>query len=315
MDFNFGNACMHFARTGAPRGFTWKYLLSYLLGMIVFFAVFLALFAEPWSALMLASISGDQAAADAAALENLGGILLAYAFLLPASLVFWSIFEASFQRRYVRADKFRLRLGSDEFRLMAVGLLWFLFFIAMYLIVAIFLSSTFLILASASDNPMIVGVISFIIGFAGLAFWAFLAVRLSAASALTIRHREIRFASSWEATKGRFWTLLGSYLLLAVVAIVVYFVVAFIMVTLMTFFMAGNAEFIEAANSGAESDPAVVLAMFSSPGFIIAGGTLYLVLLLLQAWFGVVWAGPAALAARTSGGEDTPANRDAEVFS
>ena len=39
LDFNFGNALFHFRRTGGPRGFLWKFTLSFALVTLILQAV------------------------------------------------------------------------------------------------------------------------------------------------------------------------------------------------------------------------------------------------------------------------------------
>lgn len=284
LEFNFGNAFMHFARTGAPRGFTWKYLLSYIAVVIVYFVLIGALFGGLFFSLMTASV--DPGATEELLLENAGAVVGMYGLMTIFGLLFYAIFEASYQRRYMHADTFKLRLAGDEFRLLVIYLLWFLFTIVMYLV------SALLVVVGVQVN----GVLAFLLGLVVVCGWIFLAVRLSAASALTVRDRKIRFASSWRVTRGRFWSLFGAHLAMFASAIMAYIVFAGIL---------GIVMFATLANSGSDPD-----ALASDPAFLVVMGIMYIFFIPAGAWFYYFWAGPAALAARTdpdSGGMLDPA--------
>lgn len=135
--------------------------------------------------------------------------------LVPFGYAIWVVFEGSSQRRYMRAEGFTLKLGADEGRLAVVGLIWFALLIAGY----------FALLFIGVIPAVIAGML---FGMAGAIAAAALAVcgalllalyffaRLSAASALTVRDRTIRFFESWRLTRGTGFRLMGSYLILFV---------------------------------------------------------------------------------------------------
>lgn len=115
---------------------------------------------------------------------------------------------------------------------------------------------------------------------------AFFGVKFSPAAAMTIRDRKIRFASAWGATKGKFWPLLGAYALWALLGFVGYMFA-------MSALVAGG------AGAFAAMDPES-----TNPFGVIAGlGPLVVILYFLIIAAGIcfyyIWAGPAALAAKT----------------
>ncbi|MEO1407772.1 MAG: hypothetical protein AAFV54_14985, partial [Pseudomonadota bacterium] len=186
---------------------------------------------------------------------------------------------------------FRLRLGGDEWRLFVVYLIWLAFMIVYYMLIAI-IAVTF----SGGAGPSfeagrnagpVVGLL--IIAFS--AVWVFLAVRFAPAGALTVRDRAIRFRSAWRVTRGRFWTLFGSYLVLVVAVFLFYLLLAVAFGLLYSSLLA--------AGLAASDNPNGSLGVFGSPGMLISFGLLYLCCFFAYGWFVFVWAGPAALAART----------------
>ena len=302
-DFNFGNAFFHFTRTDAPRGFTWKYILSFgaaLLGFLILYGlVFGGLFFSLFGA------EGDPAAIERTIEDNAGWLIGGYLIILPLMWLFMAVFEASFQRRYMRADTFKLRLGGDELRLFVVYLIWFAFYIVFYIAVVALAAGTGSGLSGVDVGAAGIGAV--LMGFVALAAWTYFAVRLAPAAALTIRDRAIRFPSAWRVTRGRFWPLLGCYLVYIVALFVAYILVGVIVG--LTF-----AGVLGAFGGLADPNDADALAeVFSSPLVLIVGGVFYFGLLAAYAWFIYVWAGPAALAARTDP-DHAGMNNPAEAF-
>ncbi|WP_298917526.1 hypothetical protein [uncultured Algimonas sp.] len=293
MQFEFENAFLHFARTGAPRGFVWRYALAYLLVTLLFGGVMALLFGG-WYVDMFSAVASDDPQAVIETTQMSGSMMaLIYLVVLPLSLLFYAVFEAAYLRRYMRRDRFRLRLGADEWRVFVVLLIWMVAFIASTIVIAIAIALAVLFvgiamgsLESETGPPtafMLIGTLSYIAVFVGLGA---LAVRFSPAAALTIRDRRVRFFEAWRATKGKFWTLFGAYAAWLALAMVAYIVVmAVFMVILMP--VMGGMESVEAPDM---SFPPALLALMA---------LLYLAMLVASALFYYVWAGPAALAAKT----------------
>lgn len=282
--FSFDNAAFHFARTDGPSGFLLPFLIAYMICGAVVTAINLGV-----QILLFGSMSGlaEQAASGVISPAQVGSIMAYYLLIMVVGIIFWAAFEAAVQRRYVRDAGFSIGFGADELRLLVVGLLWFLFVIAAYIG---FLIAGFIVmapLAATNADPGVVGLLMIVLGFVGLFVWIWLAVKLSAAGALTIRDRKIQFFSSWGATRGRFWALFGAYLILLIGVLVVYFVVVG---TLFAVVLGGGMDLTDPDMLAALGNPQTLGAMF----FVF-----FLVMTMVQALFLYIWAGPAALAAKT----------------
>lgn len=294
MQFNFENAFMHFARTGAPRGFVWKLALTYLAGSILIGALSMLLMGGWYASLFAAYGSQDPEAIMAASQMSGGMMALIYLIILPLSLFFYAIFEASYLRRYMRRDRFFLRIGRDEWNVFVVLLIWFALFIVLMIALGLIIGLIAIIGVVAvggtggGDEPsmglvyVLMALLYLIIGGA----MAFFGVKFSPAAAMTIRDRKIRFVSAWGATRGKFWPLLGAYAAWFLLGFVGYIVAMFTLIAL----AAGSFASIDAENT----DPLAMMAGFG-PIVII----LYLLLLAAGICFYYIWAGPAALAAKT----------------
>lgn len=282
--FSFDNAAFHFARTDGPSGFLLPFLIAYMICGAVVTAINLGV-----QILLFGSMSGlaEQAASGVISPAQVGSIMAYYLLIMVVGIIFWAAFEAAVQRRYVRDAGFSIGFGADELRLLVVGLLWFLFVIAAYIG---FLIAGFIVmapLAATNADPGVVGLLMIVLGFVGLFVWIWLAVKLSAAGALTIRDRKIQFFSSWGATRGRFWALFGAYLILLIGVLVVYFVVVG---ALLAVVFGGGMDLTDPDTLAALGNPQTLGAMF----FVF-----FLVMTMVQALFLYIWAGPAALAAKT----------------
>ena len=277
VDFNFGNAFMHFARTAGPRGFVWKYVLACL---AVEFTVIMLLLVLHNSTVVAAAPDtlGDPALAAAVLAYALGGAVY---LVLPLSLLIYAVFEAAALRRYIRREGFRLRLGRDELRMFVVLLIWVAF---SALAVVVFSA---LAVPLVGESETLIAALSTL----GILGYLYLATRFSPAAALTIRDRRIRFFQAWRVTEGKKgWLLMSVYALWFVVGAVAYAAVFSVLVSVLE---------PSSPDSPAASGLAASLAIL-------------LLTLAASAAFLYIWAGPAALAARADG-ED--ADLTAEVFS
>ena len=242
-----------------------------------------------------ASESQIERALGESILGNMGRLGLGYLLMLVVYAGFWSMMECAVLRRYVREEGFRIGWGSDEWRMLAVGLIWFTAFIVAY--IAVILGTVILVMplgAIAQDNPALIGLWMFIVILAMGLVWAFFAVKLSPAGAMTIRDQKIVFFDAWGASKGRFWPMLGAYVILALILYVV----------IVVLYMIGAFAMMGAAMSGmdlssGEADPDAVLAAFSSPAVWIPLALLYFIMLVYQGFWQYAWAGIPALAAKT----------------
>ena len=280
--FSFDNAAFHFVRTDGASGFLPKFLIAYFLISAVFTAGIFGI-----QMLLFGSMNGlaeQMASGRVSSPGQFGAIGLYYLLLMAIGSVFWAVFEASVQRRYVLDEGFMIRFGGDELRLLVVGLLWFLFFLGIYIGLALVIVGLPFVVGSVSSNVGVLLLLPCIFG--GLGVWIWLAEKFSAASALTIRDKKIKFFDSWSATRGRCWPLLGAYLVLVIFVLIAYFFVVGIAMAVM---FGGGLNF---------SDPDS-LAMLGNPQSLgIMFVVFFLLMSVVQALFLYVWAGPAALIAK-----------------
>ena len=170
----------------------------------------------------VAAAGGDPAAAVGAMGETMGRVFL----VNFAMLILFVVLMTAAQRAVLRPDEGRfafLRLGMDELRM--VGLAFFLS-VALYIgaVVAILVASVFVGLAVVTIGvgaATLVGGIAFIALFA-IVIW--LEVRLSLAFPFSVMRRKIVIGEAWRRSKGRFWTLFGSYLIVFLLVMLIFIV-------------------------------------------------------------------------------------------
>lgn len=288
--FNFGNAITHFRKTGGPGGFLLKFVLVFLVvqlalqGIGLFFnlpvyAVYIEMFAD--------TIPQEELADRLTEASNKSGF--SSLIMTPLSLLAWMVFEGASQRRYMRGDGFRLRVGNDEWRLLVVGLLWLAILVAVYIVFALFIGAPLLIAAvmQSRSSMQIAIVISGVLGLIGLAGVMYIVARLSPAAALTVRDESIRFFEAWKITRGRVGALIGANLVLwgASLLGMTLFYGAIIGLVVWRFLPAFEGE-------------AEMAALASQPGFWMPAVVLCVIWLAAMAALQHIMGGPAALAAK-----------------
>ena len=140
---------------------------------------------------------------------------------------------------------------------------------------------------------MIGGLLAFVLTLAYMIFALWLCARFSPAAALTVRDRKIQFGQAWRVTRGKAWTIVGSWIVLGLILSVVFFVIYLI-------FVVAIVASLMPMISGLESeDPSVVFRALFAPGVLIPGALLLVAMVFLQACGMHIYSGPAALAART----------------
>ena len=297
LEFSVGNAMGHFSKTGGPKGFLWKFALAYALCAIVVQGLSMYLMAPIYAAAFNPFVMEDPDLMDQVMLENMGRVAIGYLAYIVLGILMWILFEAASQRRYMRAEGFSLKLGGDEGRLFVVGLFWlglmFLLYVAFILVLLLLVAVMAALSAAVGEEIFLFTpllgwlLIPFIFT---LAVWVM--IRFSPAAAMTIRDRKIRFSSAWRVTKGKVWTLIGSWLVLGLIMMVG------MMVLYMVFAVTAVMSLMPVMQSGSD-DPAEVIAAFATPGFIIPAIIFGLVYMGLAGAMMHVFGGPAALAAKT----------------
>jgi len=291
-EFSFGTAISHWSKTEGPSGFIWKYLAFYG-GIVIAMALIVGLLLGPIYVALLQSIGDlttDPEAAnnamEAAMAQNVIQIVLGYLVALLLGWVLWAVFECAAQRRYIRGDRFSLRFGADERRMMVVGLIWIIMIILLYFGIAIVTGILMMpLVMMAGDNSGLIIFVPMLVILVVFGVMSLFIVRWSAAAALTIRDEKIHFFHSWSVTKGKFWPMFGAFLVLSLILGVGWFLIygAFLASVMGPAIAAGN-------SAG---------SMSLGPVMIVIMVVLYLALLIFQAFAGFVMAGVAALAAKS----------------
>jgi len=189
--------------------------LTFIVGMIVLFVV--------WFVAMVAVVGGFAAAMQAQANPGAaaaGGVLLIfplYLIFLFSIFVLIAAFEAGCLRWMIRGEReglFGLSLGADTWRVYSGYWLWFVFFIVGYIVLAVLGFSLIAIGTALRDSPpaQVAWAVFSILLCVSLPIW--LGVRTAPAAASSIVRRRFAFFDSWRVTKGRFWALFGSFVLL-----------------------------------------------------------------------------------------------------
>lgn len=262
-----------------------------LLGGLVFGALAVALGGEALNSLMRA---GERGQPDPREMMAAFGRLAPLALIaIPLSLLYYAMLYSAVYRAILRPGEGGpgfLRLGGDELRV--AGALVALFLLA--LVAGIVFAVGAGLLAQAGQAMGGAGRLIGLLGalaMLGLAIW--IAVRLSLALPMTFHQRRIRVFESWPLTRGRFWPLLGAYVL-ALVLILVVSLLALLIYFAVAVGVAGGPE---AAAQGLQPDYSS-FATWLAPAAIV-----FLVFnALLNAITNAVGVAPAALAYRDLAG-------------
>jgi hypothetical protein len=138
----------------------------------------------------------------------------------PFGLVFGAVFTCAVYRAINRPQDSGfayLRLGGDELRLIALGIVYFVLamvaVIALIIVSAIIGGALYVGLSRGGQNGGWFGLSLVVLGVAVACAAIWIAVRLSLAWPITFAERRIAIFDSWRLTRGAFWRILGTYLL------------------------------------------------------------------------------------------------------
>jgi hypothetical protein len=212
-----------------------------------------------------------------------------------AVLIWYAAFEAACLRWMTRGETggvLGMSFGADTWRVLGVYLVW----MVLGLLFCIALGVFYGVLAGVgSAAPSALRILMMLIGalapLAIAAFAIYIATRLSPAAAASVAQRKFAFFAAWGATRGRFWEMLGAFVILTAV----YLGVAFALSLLIRWPMA---QAMIPAMQGAVSDMSfddIIKRMrdvFTSPLVatmiaLYALASVVLVSVLRVAWFGV----------------------------
>lgn len=145
--------------------------------------------------------------------------------IVAAGLVYYAIFYAAMNRAVLRPDDSRfayLRLGADELRQLGLLALLLLIAFAIYIaafVVGVVIGGVFALVASPEGAPALSILVAILVG---VPLMVVALVRLSLSPAITFASaRTVSLADSWRLTRGRFWPMLGTYLVATALNLVV----------------------------------------------------------------------------------------------
>lgn len=201
----------------------------------------------------------------------------AYAANIAVALLTSGILSASAARLVLNPSDTRgfgyVRFGGDELRQILLAVVLNVIFLGIWVVVGGLVGLGYVV--GGAPLSALLGLLSFL---AAIVVSIFLAIRLSLSSAATYAERRLAIRDSWRLTKGRFWPLLGTYLLAGVLGmLVVILVLAIAMVVIMLAFgmaAAGGAMSPTFESMGALFSPAsliyfAILSFGSALGYLI----------------------------------------------
>lgn len=198
--------------------------VAFVIGMVVLMGAFVGMF---WASVMPAvqwygEVITAAAANDSAALQNVtmppglftlfGGLLL---WLFPFYIL-CAAYEAACLRWMIHGESvgfMGLSLGAPTFRVWSVYWIWFLLNIAFSIVMSILMGVMAGVFVASGDATAATTALPvfYLFQYAAMAYFA---VRFAPAAATSVARRKFSFFQAWTVTKGRFFALLGSFLLI-----------------------------------------------------------------------------------------------------
>jgi hypothetical protein len=202
---------------------------------------------------------------------------------LLLQIVFYIIvasYEAACLRWMIHGETggfFGLTLGADTWRVYFTYWIWLFLFIAYGIILLVALGGFGAALgfsaAQGDSSQMGSGFIAMALVFClWLLGMIYFGVRFAPAAATSVARRRFAFFEAWTVTKGRFWALLGSFVLLILMYVVGYVIFS----TLATFALIGGM-MSQVQGMGSEPTPEAMYALFANPAVAVPLGVTILV--------------------------------------
>lgn len=169
-----------------------------------------------------------------AVLAAMKPLMQMYAVLLPLVLLYYGVLYGAVNRMMLRPSDKRMAyfaLGADELRQIALMILTFLVFLGVY--IAGVIGVVALVAVAAMVGKAFAPLAGIVSGLVLFGFMIVLLVRLSLASAQTFATRKINVFGSWALTRGKFWPMLGAYILAFILMVITYAAVFAILMLVM----------------------------------------------------------------------------------
>lgn len=229
--FSFESAIGWVFKAPHANPFIWQFAIAYGLVVTGLSALGLSLIRDVLQNTFDKIVALENSNADdAVVMEAIFGMMrdtLPYVGL--AVLVFWvvwSIFQTASLRRLVWGQNFSLGFGRDELNIMVVSFLNFLLSLAFFAIpgfiiwgaISEMINGDYIGLSDDEVFEMMAGSLlgGFGVLFLAFPFYVFVATRIAPCFGLTMKEGEVRFFDAWNVSRGRFWPILGAYLILAI---------------------------------------------------------------------------------------------------
>ena len=159
---------------------------------------------------------------------NFGRIFLIFPIEMVWLFFFFvalAAFESSCLRWMTRGERsspMNLHFGADMWRVYGAYWAWFLYFIVTWFVfwIVLFAAGAIGAMIGGRDNPTIAGLLVIGVCAIWVLGWIYVTVRLAPAAATSIGVREFAPLKAWTVSRGRFWALFGSYLLLYVLYVI-----------------------------------------------------------------------------------------------
>lgn len=207
--------------------------LAFAVIVLAMGAVFTAL---NWQAFVdymnwVASISASNANSAAAGVppsmdammppQSVMSIMPAYFLFLLGYYILLAAYEAACLRWMIHGETgglFGLSLGADTWRVYFSYWIWFLLLIAFYIVCAIVaggaMASVFMGMQGGAEPSPAAVITPLVLGLLVVLALIYFSVRLAPAAATSVARRKFAFFDAWKVSKGRFWGLLGAFVLL-----------------------------------------------------------------------------------------------------
>ncbi len=193
--------------------------------------------------------------------------------LLALLFVFSLMFTAAYRTfLHPHDDRFGyVRVGKDELRFAVLIVLWVVLILGGSVVVAFFAG---LIAALGGLLPQPLKALWELIVFvAGMGVYAYVLVRLCFSMPMTLEDRHVRLLESWKATRHNFWSLLGVFLLTAVLVLVLLLLVCTLLAIALIGAMAvglPHSSFMEGLSAVLYTNTTSLAAYFSPTSLIAA---------------------------------------------
>ncbi len=210
--------------------------------------------------------AASQSSDPEVAMRSLATLAPFYLVALVFTLLYYGVATAAVNRMVLRPEEDRnafIRLGGDEMRMILVMVVLWLIGVAAT-VGAVLLTSILAGVAGAAGGAAAGVIVGILAGLASVAAVLLVSIRLSLALPQSFATGKVNIFGSWALTKGRFWPILGAYLL-AIILLIVAYLLTFALMAVLALGLGGG---LSGVTSLFEPDM-TTLAAFFSPAMII----------------------------------------------